>query len=108
MGQLKKMSSVVWLQEDGTVALECSTCKNKIQLGKNGIYLETIVCTACHQEARNPVGITPVHIEVLVADDWEDVGLGAWEELKEEDPPSVTTEILAATSDASSSASSSA
>ena len=94
------MSVVVWLQEDGTVALECSTCKNKIQLGKNGIYSETMVCTTCRREVQNPVGVTPVHIEV-VADDWEDVGLGAWEELEEEEV-AAREETLAATSDASS------
>ncbi|MBC83394.1 MAG: hypothetical protein CL454_00875 [Acidimicrobiaceae bacterium] len=94
------MSVVVWLQEDGTVALECSTCKNKIQLGKNGIYSETMVCTTCRREVQNPVGVTPVHIEV-VADDWEDVGLGAWEELEEEEV-AAGEETLAATSDASS------
>jgi hypothetical protein len=100
------MSVLVWLQEDGTVALECSTCKNKIQLGKNGIYSETMVCTTCRREVRNPVGVTPVHIEVVVADDWEDVGLGAWEELEELEEVAAepaAPEALAATSDASSS-----
>ena len=98
---LKKV--VVWLSESG-VSVPCPACTKKIPLKKGDVNLTTVVCYGCGTSVPNPIGTTPVHIEVEEEDDkaiddegWEDVGLCDWEEI----------DALAATSDASSSSASS-
>ena len=92
------MSAKVWLQEDGSVALSCPTCKFKIHVGKKDMYLDVVVCSECKATMRNPIGTAPVYIEVP-DDTWEDMGATA---TTDDDWEDVSEDFLAATSDASS------
>ena len=78
---------MVRLQRNGKFALSCPKCNAKIPLFKKDIYLDIVMCTTCNAAVRNPIGTRPVYIEVDdsagIAEDWEDVGLGVWEELLE-------------------------